>query len=158
MNMITRESSAAWAEGPPGGANGFRKRAVSAIDASVGARLRTVRREAGMSRRVLAERLDLSVQQLSKYEAGINRVSVSLLYHAAEALAVPVQALLIEAEAEAEAAPRDPAPGLVCLQDEEAAVLRFVLRNMRGPDPRARLLAFVAEMVPTTLEASPTAA
>lgn len=156
MNMITRESSAARAEGPPGGANGFRKRAVSAIDASVGARLRTVRREAGMSRRVLAERLDLSVQQLSKYEAGINRVSVSLLYHAAEALAVPVQALLIEAEAEA--APRDPAPGLVCLQDEEAAVLRFVLRNMRGPDPRARLLAFVAEMVPTTLEASPTAA
>lgn len=156
MNMITRESSAAWAEGPPGGANGFRKRAVSAIDASVGARLRTVRREAGISRRALAERLDLSVQQLSKYEAGINRVSVSLLYHAAEALAVPVQALLIETGVDA--APRDPAPSLVCPQDEEAAVLRFVLRNMRGPDPRARLLAFMAEMLPATIEASPTAA
>lgn len=92
-----------------------------------------------MSRRSLAQRLGLSIQQLWGYEVGINRMSVALLHHAADALGVPGALRLPDAEAGA-------APRPDCLRDEEAA-LRFVLRDMRGPDPLTALLAFMAEVL-----------
>jgi transcriptional regulator with XRE-family HTH domain len=57
---------------------------------AIGARLRTRRRQLGLSQSDLAERLGVSFQQVQKYERGANRVAASTLLAAAEALGVTV--------------------------------------------------------------------
>jgi len=60
------------------------------IDMHVGARLRERRVSLGISQTVLAEHMGLTFQQIQKYERGANRLSASALWHAAEAVDVPV--------------------------------------------------------------------
>ncbi len=60
------------------------------VDDHVGAKLRQLRKSAGMSQSVLAGRLGLTFQQVQKYERGTNRVSASKLYETAAILGVPV--------------------------------------------------------------------
>lgn len=64
----------------------------AAIDAHVGARLRLLRRAAGLSQEALAEPLGLTFQQVQKYERGANRVSASKLWEIAAILGVEVSA------------------------------------------------------------------
>ena len=60
------------------------------IDLAIGARLRTRRRQLGLSQSDLAERLGVSFQQVQKYERGANRVAASTLLAAAQALNVTI--------------------------------------------------------------------
>lgn len=126
--------------GGPEEAEHFRKRGVTAIDPIVGGRLRLAREAAGISRRDLAATLGISTQQLYKYEHGTNRLSVSFLYHAASSLGVPMASLL----AEEQPAPAGRAP--LAVEDEEQAVLRFVLRHMSTQAARAGFMTFLAAM------------
>jgi transcriptional regulator with XRE-family HTH domain len=50
------------------------------IDIHVGRRVRLRRKEMGLSQEGLAARLDLTFQQIQKYERGSNRISASKLY------------------------------------------------------------------------------
>jgi transcriptional regulator with XRE-family HTH domain len=59
------------------------------VDAFVGARIGHRRSALGLSQQALAERLGISPQQIQKYEAGANRVSVSRLHQIATVLATP---------------------------------------------------------------------
>lgn len=59
------------------------------VDAFVGARIAHRRAALGLSQQGLAERLGISPQQIQKYEAGSNRVSVSRLHRIATVLASP---------------------------------------------------------------------
>ena len=61
------------------------------IDVHVGSRLRMRRMLVGMSQEKLGEHLDLTFQQVQKYEKGSNRISASRLYDMARILDVPVQ-------------------------------------------------------------------
>jgi transcriptional regulator with XRE-family HTH domain len=45
------------------------------IDIHVGTRLKTLRLQRGWSQTALAERVDLTFQQIQKYENGSNRIS-----------------------------------------------------------------------------------
>lgn len=65
-------------------------RGVSGIDALVGQRVRERRRELGVSRVAMSERLGLTHQQLQKYESGFNRLSAGRLYEIAVLLDVPM--------------------------------------------------------------------
>ena len=56
----------------------------------IGRRIRIRRLELGMSQTVLADALDLSFQQVQKYEKGKNRVSSGRLQDIARILGVPV--------------------------------------------------------------------
>ena len=67
------------------------KKNPNPIDIHVGARLRMRRVLQGMSQESLGERLDLTFQQVQKYEKGANRVSASRLYQIGEILKVPVE-------------------------------------------------------------------
>ena len=70
-----------------------RKRGSSAfnpIDVHVGERLRTRRTLLGLSQRALADAMDLTFQQLQKYEKGTNRISASRLYDLSQILGVDV--------------------------------------------------------------------
>lgn len=60
------------------------------VDVHVGARVRERRVMQGMSQQVLGERVNLTFQQIQKYERGFNRISASMLWRIAETLDVPV--------------------------------------------------------------------
>jgi len=60
------------------------------IDVHVGSRIRLRRNMLGMSQEKLGDRLDLTFQQVQKYERGANRVGASRLHEISRVLDVPV--------------------------------------------------------------------
>lgn len=60
------------------------------IDVHVGRRVRIRRVLQGLSQSALAEQLELTFQQLQKYEKGTNRISASKLWRIAQALDAPI--------------------------------------------------------------------
>jgi transcriptional regulator with XRE-family HTH domain len=60
------------------------------LELIIGARMRTRRRQLGLSQSDLAERLGVSFQQVQKYERGANRVAASTLLAAAQALGTTI--------------------------------------------------------------------
>lgn len=65
-------------------------RAPNPVDLHVGARVRMRRKFLGMSQEGLAETIELTFQQVQKYERGANRISASKLYEISRALKAPV--------------------------------------------------------------------
>ena len=63
------------------------------VDVQVGARMRELRIRAGMSQTTLGEAMNVSFQQVQKYEKGTNRMGASRLIQIASVLNVPVEAL-----------------------------------------------------------------
>jgi len=61
------------------------------IDVHVGSRVRLRRMMIGMSQDRLGEKLNLTFQQVQKYEKGANRIGASRLYTIAAILDVPVE-------------------------------------------------------------------
>ncbi|MHA1558571.1 MAG: helix-turn-helix domain-containing protein [Alphaproteobacteria bacterium] len=61
------------------------------IPTTIGQRLRTRRKELGMSQKKLAQNLGVSFQQIQKYEKGINQIDSSKLIKISNILAVPIQ-------------------------------------------------------------------
>jgi transcriptional regulator with XRE-family HTH domain len=61
------------------------------IDVHVGSRIRMRRQLINMSQERLGELLDITFQQVQKYEKGANRISASRLFYTAKTLGVPVQ-------------------------------------------------------------------
>jgi transcriptional regulator with XRE-family HTH domain len=62
----------------------------SGIDRVVGQRIRWRRRDLKLTQERLGELLDLTFQQVQKYEKGVNRVSAGRIYEIAGVLGVPV--------------------------------------------------------------------
>ena len=56
----------------------------------VGIKIRTRRKELGLSQTSLGRKVGVTFQQMQKYEKGVNRVGASRLAAIAKALAVPV--------------------------------------------------------------------
>lgn len=115
---------------------------IAQIDLAIGARLRTRRRQLGLSQSELAERLGVSFQQVQKYERGANRVAASTLLAAAQGLNVSIGWLVGEDISERE-------------DDEDVfralakpGALEILEAFNRIPDPRARaaLLSLAREM------------
>lgn len=71
------------------------------IDVAVGSRIRVRRQALKISQSALADALNLSFQQIQKYERGANRVSASMLVKIARRLECSAAALLGETEAHA---------------------------------------------------------
>ena len=66
------------------------------VDLEVGARIRLRRKALGITQSDLAEALELTFQQVQKYERGVNRVSATALVKIANRLECPVTYLLGE--------------------------------------------------------------
>lgn len=56
-----------------------RQESVGPEDAAIGARIRLARSEKGLTLADVSQQYNISVQQLQKYEKGLNRVSAKLL-------------------------------------------------------------------------------
>jgi len=70
----------------------------NAVDIHVGNRVRQRRTLMGLSQERLASALDLTFQQVQKYERGTNRIGAGRLYQLARALDVPVTYFFDEME------------------------------------------------------------
>jgi transcriptional regulator with XRE-family HTH domain len=79
------------------------------VDIHVGSRLRLRRTLIGMSQEQLAEALNITFQQVQKYERGTNRISASRLFQASRTLGVPVAWFYDEMSDQAAAASATPA-------------------------------------------------
>jgi transcriptional regulator with XRE-family HTH domain len=66
------------------------KKVPNPIDKHVGARVRMRRMMLSMSQERLGDQLDLTFQQIQKYEKGTNRIGASRLQQISQILAVPV--------------------------------------------------------------------
>lgn len=62
-------------------------------DRRIGARIKARRKERGITQQAIAAELDLSFQQVQKYESGVNRVSTSTLVKIAAILDTTVSYL-----------------------------------------------------------------
>jgi transcriptional regulator with XRE-family HTH domain len=62
------------------------------VDVHIGQRVRALRLGAGMTQEGLAGHLELTFQQVQKYENGVNRISAGRLYDIAGVLGVPIAA------------------------------------------------------------------
>ncbi|THD64602.1 helix-turn-helix transcriptional regulator [Phenylobacterium sp.] len=112
------------------------------LELIIGARLRTRRRQLGLSQSDLAERLGVSFQQVQKYERGANRVAASTLLTAAQALNTTISWLVGE-----ESSGREDDDDVFRALSRPGAL--EMLQAFNGiPDPRTRiaLLALAREM------------
>lgn len=63
---------------------------VDELDRHIGQRLKKLRQQEGVSAQMLAETIDSTQQQISRYENAHNKLSATQLYRVASALGVPV--------------------------------------------------------------------
>ena len=102
------------------------------LDAMVGARIRMLRVNRGMSQTMLAERIGVTFQQVQKYERGANRVGASRLAQIASVLGVSIGELFESSRTES---PRLNSP--VRLLAEPGA-FRVLKAYVRTTNPRLR--------------------
>ncbi len=112
------------------------------LELAIGARMRTRRRQLGLSQSDLAARLGVSFQQVQKYERGANRVAASTLLAAARALNVTIGWLVGE-DAELDRGEEDIVQAL-----SRPGALELLEAFNRIPDNRARqaLVSLAREM------------
>ena len=110
------------------------------IAASIGHRIMELREKRGLSQAELAERIDVSYQQVQKYENGSSQVTVVRLIQIAGTLNVDIHALLNDVEeiGEHERAYRAPEALQVMLNHDE---LKVVKQYRKIQSPKARQLA-----------------
>lgn len=63
---------------------------VDDLDRHIGQRLKKLRQQEGVSAQLLAEAIDSTQQQISRYENAHNKLSATQLYRVATALGVPI--------------------------------------------------------------------
>lgn len=100
------------------------------VDNHVGQRLRQRRQELGLSQTAVADRLEVTFQQVQKYERGMNRISASRLYDLCEILNVPVEYFFdgLEAVADDPDGPDLNDPELIELVDHYMLIPRQITR------------------------------
>ena len=117
------------------------------LDAMVGARIRMLRVDRGMSQAALAERVGVALQQLQKYERGTSRIGAGKLSRFAIALNVSIGELF-----EAPEGGSYGAPSLMrALADR--GVLRMFQAYARTADPHVRLC--LAKLVESIADRTP---
>jgi transcriptional regulator with XRE-family HTH domain len=120
MNVALRQVTATTAHHHP-------KKAPNPIDKHVGSRVRMRRMMLGMSQEKLGDALDLTFQQVQKYEKGTNRMGASRLQAISGILQVPVSFFF-------EGAPNPTTtPGhIAALQPESPAYINDFLTSSDG--------------------------
>lgn len=108
------------------------------IDDHIGQRLRGLRVARGLSQADVAVKVDLSFQQIQKYESGKSRVTAAKLCELAQALEIPVSFFFEDWPPSGNAGGSMP-DGL----SEEAWLLAGQFDCIENPKTRAKVLALV---------------
>ena len=102
-----------------------RKRRAGAEDIEIGRKIRALRLERGLSQSGLADGIDLTFQQVQKYEKGINRVSAGRLQRIADMLNTPVMFFYAGMGAKPKEGPAQQRPRLRPDQGRHAVIARL---------------------------------
>ncbi len=115
------------------------------IDQHVGERIRLRRTERGLTQEQLAEALDVSYQQIQKYETGANRISAGRIYEISRTLGVEVGYFF-------EGLDGDQEPATMPLEHggRQRAAIELVRKFAQIRDPEVR--AAIAGLVKTIVE------
>jgi transcriptional regulator with XRE-family HTH domain len=100
------------------------------VDIHVGSRVRYRRMIIGMSQEKLGEKMNLTFQQIQKYEKGTNRIGASRLFQLSKILEVPVGYFFEDAFASS--APSNAMPGM--REPQQEALLLDFLNSREGLD------------------------
>ena len=68
-------------------------KATNSVDAYVAGKLRSYRKQLGLSQADIAKQLGVTFQQIQKYEAGLNRIGAGRLFQLASIYGIPMQDL-----------------------------------------------------------------
>jgi transcriptional regulator with XRE-family HTH domain len=117
------------------------KKRPTSRDARIGHRIRALRLQRNLSQTALADRLDLTFQQVQKYEKGTNRVGAVRLAEIAEILEVPVTYFYEDADINASAKP------VLELADTEGALRLFQAYDRIDNNALQRALVRLAEAI-----------
>ena len=105
------------------------------IDKQIGKRVQMARNGRRVSAQTLAKSLDLSYQQLRKYETGQNRISVSVLFRVSRILGVDIDYFFRGLE------PRK--PELADPTHDQDPSVAAALKRVRDPDVRRKLAELI---------------
>ena len=110
-------------------------------DAEIGKRVRTLRLQRGLSQTELGTLIDVTFQQVQKYEKGTNRISAGRLQRIAEVMSVPVAFFFAGFEDKPKAGSARLADvDFAFLQTEGALRLARAYARIRKPGVRLQLL------------------
>jgi len=127
------------------------KKVPNPIDTHVGSRVRMRRMMLEMSQEKLGDALDLTFQQVQKYEKGTNRIGASRLQHISHILQVPV-AFFFEGAPHQPGQPKGlgvaPPPTYVFdfLATTDGLALTKAFMRIKKPKLRRRIVDFVEEI------------
>ncbi len=120
------------------------KRSAGNTDEYVGKRIKLQRRFLGFSQADMAEALNLTFQQIQKYEKGVNRVSAGRLFAISGFLNVPVNYFFEDLEPATE--PYIPNVDDKILQSDEAEALIKAFYSIKDKNLQKNLLAFIKSL------------
>ncbi len=119
------------------------------IDVHAGTRVRLRRKALKISQQELAKHLNLTFQQVQKYERGSNRISASKLFEIAQVLQVPVAYFFEGYHQEGATAPAHTSPQAAVhefLRSAEAIDLGTAFLGIQSPEQRRRILDLMRAM------------
>ena len=130
-----------------------KKKSPNPIDIYVGSRIRMRRMMIGMSQEKLGNALDLTFQQVQKYEKGTNRVGASRLQQISTALGVAPAFFFEEVSTgarERRAEGAEPAPNFVSdfLATSDGLALVKAFARVTSPKIRRAIVDFVEQINP----------
>lgn len=102
----------------------MKQRCTTSVDQYVGARVRERRILIRMTQTELGERLNITFQQIQKYEEGVNRISAGRLYEIAEIMGVDFSYFFADA----------PKPSSATAETSEARELRKFATSKEARD------------------------
>ena len=115
------------------------------IDQHVGERIRLRRTERGLTQEQLAAALDVSYQQIQKYETGANRISAGRLFEISRKLGVDIGYFFEDLDAD-----QEPPPTPLEHGGRQRSAIELVRKFAQIRDPEVR--AAIAGLVKTIVE------
>ncbi|MEM1351220.1 MAG: helix-turn-helix transcriptional regulator [Pseudomonadota bacterium] len=111
------------------------------VDVHVGRKLKQIRTMRRLSQTDVARELDLSFQQIQKYEIGSNRIAASRLYELSQILDVPTSYFFEGLETDsASSKPRDPSMEIVS-----------AIAAIRDENVKSRIVTFIEDVSGVTV-------
>lgn len=125
-------------------------RGASAVDKTIGTRIRIYRQERNLSQTDLGRQLDITFQQVQKYESGANRVSAARLLAIAHVLAVPLLKFYPDTEdvaAVTQGTDPDFAPVSAFMASADGWRLCRAFVGVADPQQRRKIIALVEDLL-----------
>jgi transcriptional regulator with XRE-family HTH domain len=145
LNNATLDLQALRLPADDSGEHHVHKKSPSLVDKHVGSRVRLRRTVVGMSQEKLADALDLTFQQVQKYEKGTNRIGASRLLSIATILGVGIEFFFEGLPESRPSATGEPSMSeFLCIPDSDRLVRSFV--NLKDDEARRKVADLVEWM------------